>query len=207
MDSSEKLKHFWQQQEATVSAMLLKSDADQIGEEEKTEIISYLPELKGKRILDLAAGIGRFTRHFSTNGKNVVSVDITSHFIEKNRQEHNDCLNVTFLCSNALDLQFKDQSFDFIFINWLLIFLEDPEMRLLLDRIYQWLSPCGELFIRESCEPTRKKGYIAHYRTFPSYELALKNHFTILNDGYIRTYVDHYADPMQCFWVCQKNGS
>ena len=208
MDRIEKTNQYWQQQEATLQSMFQKGNPQYLDEHEKAEIIGHLPDLRGKKILDLAAGIGRFTRHFSSQGREVVSVDLMPHFIEKNHALHADCANASFLCSDAMDLQFKDHYFDFIFINWLFLYLEDEEIELLLNRVHQWLVPGGELFFRESCDLVRssskKEGYFAHYRPPSFYEGIAKRKFTVLKEDYIRTYVDCFADPLQCFWHCKK---
>ena len=204
MDRAEKAKHFWGHKEPHVTTMLLQSDSFDADPYERAEILSHLPDLSGKKILDLASGIGRFTRPFCSLGKSLLSVDLMPHFIAKNRHDHGDCHNVSFLCADVIDLHLKEESFDFIFINWLFLYFEEGEIDLLLTRMSKWLKPGGEFFLRESCGPVRRKGYIAHYRPDSFYESALKNHFTILKSGYLRSYVDHFADPMQCFWVCQK---
>ena len=66
---------------------------------------------------------------FASQAKEVVVVDLAAQFIEKNRTDHADC-------ANAMDLQFKDNYFDFIFINWLFVYLEEDYIRAYVD----WLG-------------------------------------------------------------------
>lgn len=208
MSRIEKVNEYWQQQEATWQSMFKRLVPEDLPEKEGAEIIGYFPDLKGKKVLDLAAGIGRFTRYFSSVAHHIVSVDIASHFIEKNRLQHQDCPNASFLCSDAMDLHFKPHYFDFIFINWLFLYLEDVEVEVLLDRIHQWLSPSGMLFFRETCDPVRSNnstnGYFAQYRTLSFYDAAVKEKFTILKEGSIQAYIDCFADPTQCYWLVKK---
>lgn len=42
-------------------------------------------------------------------------------------------------------------SIDFIFSNWLLMYLSDEELKVLLEKMLGWLRPSGFLFFRESC--------------------------------------------------------
>jgi len=204
----EKVSLYWKQQDPTVESMYKKSHANYLNEHEKIELLGYLPDLKGKKILDLGAGIGRFTRYFSSSADHLTTVDMAPQLVEKNRQDHADCSNVTFLCSDAMSLQIEDNSIDFIFLNWLLMYLEDQEVEVLIKRIHGWLTPQGELFFRESCDVTRSKntknGYYAHYRTLSYYDQLVNEKFTLLKEGHIQAYVHCFADPLQCYWHCRK---
>lgn len=42
-------------------------------------------------------------------------------------------------------------SIDFIFSNWLLMYLSDKELKVLIEKMLGWLRPGGFLFFRESC--------------------------------------------------------
>lgn len=204
----EKVSLYWKQQDPTVQSMYKKPNAQYLDEHEKTELLSYFPNLKGKKILDLGAGIGRFTRYFSSLADHLITVDMAPQLVEKNRQDHADCSNVTFLCCDVMSFEMEDNSFDFIFLNWLLMYLEDDEVEVLMKRIARWLKPAGELFLRESCDVTRSKntknGYYAHYRTLSYYDKLVKGKFTLVKEGHIRTYVNCFADPLQCYWHCRK---
>lgn len=53
-------------------------------------------------------------------------------------------------------------SIDFIFSNWLLMYLSDDELKTFIKKSLSWLRPGGFLFFRESCnhrsgsQPTSK---------------------------------------------------
>ena len=108
-----------------------------------------------------------------------------------------------------MDLEFKENYFDFIFINWLFIYLDDNEIILLIDRMHRWLKAGGQLFLRETWNVKRKKntkdGYYAHYRTLAFYEKILKGKFKIVKEGSMQSYIHHFADPHQAFWLCEKS--
>jgi phosphoethanolamine N-methyltransferase len=188
--------------------MYKRPNAGYLDGHEKTEIISYLPDLKEKKVLDLGSGIGRFTHHFASYADHLTSTDMMPHFLEKNQQDHANFNNVSYICSNAMKLQFEESSFDFVFLHWLLMYLEDTQMKLLIQRIHRWLKPQGELFFRESCAVARikntKDGYYAHYRTLAEYDELIKE-FTLLKEGHIQAYVYAFADPLQCYWHCKKD--
>ena len=203
----DKVALYWKQQDPTLESMYKRASAPDLDLHEKAEIISYLPNLKQKKVLDLGSGIGRFTRHFASQADHLTSSDLMPHFVEKNQHDHADLTNVTYICSDVMDLKFEASSFDFVFLHWLLIYLEDDQMELLIERIHNWLKPHGELFFRESCAVRRikntKDGYYAHYRTLSEYDLLIKN-FTLLKEGHIQAYVHAFADPLQSYWHCKK---
>lgn len=54
------MKSFWSgfKKDPSVKEMLLDTDASKMDAEELSEVLSLLPEWKGKRILELGGGIG-----------------------------------------------------------------------------------------------------------------------------------------------------
>ena len=208
MQRIEKVNQYWQQQEPTVQSMYKRWVPPLLNEEEIYEILSYLPDLQNKNILDLAAGVGRFTQPLSCRAKQLISIDKVPHFVEKNKTTHTNCKNVSFLCSDAMDLQFKEGYFDLVFINWLFMYLGDKESATLIERIHKWLKPDGMLFFRETSDFTQRQNldseYHAEYRPLAFYEKILENKFRIIKEGSIQAHIDYFADPAQSFWLCQK---
>ena len=200
---------YWKEQEANLPSMFRKINADSLDAMELKEMTGYFPDLKGKRILELASGIGRYTRFFSERAHHLTTVDLVEQFVKKNRETHADCRNVEWICSDAMQLQLKEKSLDFIFSNWLFMYLEDREVRQLIDQLHRALSPNGELFFRESCDLLRsmsqKPGYFAHYRTIGEYTDLLEKKWKILKEGEMKTYIYCFCDPFQCFWHARKH--
>jgi hypothetical protein len=66
MEEMKKTLQYWKKQEASVTSMyrIIKGLAQYLDEYEKSEIISYFPNLQGKNVLDLASGLVRFTKSF-----------------------------------------------------------------------------------------------------------------------------------------------
>ncbi len=208
MTLSEMSRASWLKSEASVYSMIRKPNLESFDQEEREELIGHLPDLKGKKVLELGAGVGRFSGYLAKQAAGLTAVDLVPQFIQKNRQDNADCPNVTFLVSDVMDIEFKEGFFDFIFINWLFMYLEDREVEGLLKKIGKWLSPKGELFFRESCDLKRSKwamgDYFAHYRDPWFYESLVGKSFTLVKEGYIKTYVDHFGNPFHCFWHYQK---
>jgi phosphoethanolamine N-methyltransferase len=49
---------YWEQYEPSIESMMLSQDANELDRMEKDEILSYLPPIKGRSILELGSGIG-----------------------------------------------------------------------------------------------------------------------------------------------------
>uniref|UniRef100_A0A3B3ZUF5 phosphoethanolamine N-methyltransferase n=1 Tax=Periophthalmus magnuspinnatus TaxID=409849 RepID=A0A3B3ZUF5_9GOBI len=157
------MTHFWRthSQNATLEEMMLDTHAQELTEQELPEILSMLPSLDGCRILELGAGIGRYTRHLLTRAKHVTAVDFMDNFVERNKQENGHHSNGTFLQADVTKLEMPQNSIDFIFSNWLLMYLSDEELQRLTEKMLGWLRPGGFLFFRESCN--HRSGERSHF--------------------------------------------
>lgn len=49
---------YWEQYEPSIESMMLSQDAQKLDQLEKEEILSYLPPITGRNILELGSGIG-----------------------------------------------------------------------------------------------------------------------------------------------------
>ena len=110
---------------------MLDTNADKINRFEYPEILECLPDLDGKRILELGAGIGfvtgvqmgslvtalalrfsRFTKTFAQLGKSVVAVDFMESFLEKNKEENSHYGTVEFIHKDATQLVFEQNRWE-----------------------------------------------------------------------------------------------
>ena len=74
--------------------------------------------IKGKKVLDMGCGSGRFTNALAKLGcKSVVGLDLGEHglMVGKEFAKKNNIKNVKFIKGSVLKLPFKNNSFDFIF--------------------------------------------------------------------------------------------
>ena len=211
---------YWQKQQANINGMLLNPDALEIDEHERSQIIANLPELSGKSILELGAGIGRFTSYFASKAKYVYAVDFSQKFIDQNKETNSNFDNISYQCSNVMELSFSEASFDFVFINWLFMYLEDDEVKDISDRIDRWLKPNGQLFFRESCitdskgnpplQSTSAKKDLnhshshSHYRNPQLYLDLFETKFELELQGNIAIYEQKYNNPNQLFYLLKK---
>ena len=151
----EEMKRYWEyhtQDGVSESAMMLMSNVNDIDSVERREIMSLLPSLDAKKVIELGAGVGRFTGKIANQCETLLAVDFIQASIDENARRHREIGNITFKCADVASLQLRDNSKDFIFSNWLMMYLNDDEVRSLAEKTYQCLSPGGYVFFRESCE-------------------------------------------------------
>lgn len=177
-------------------------------EQEKKEILGHLPSLQGNRVLELGAGIGRFTGFLAQGASHVTAVDLAPQLIEKNQSTHQSLTNIDYIISDAMDLSFKQDSFDMIFINWLFMYLDDEEVSTLFKRIHSWLRNGGTFFFRESTfrtERFEKKKISGVYRDLNEYTFLAQAYFSIIKHDIVVSYLLQCKLTNQHFWLCQKN--
>ncbi|OCT84155.1 phosphomethylethanolamine N-methyltransferase isoform X2 [Xenopus laevis] len=212
------MTQFWEEhsQDATVEEMMLDSSAKLLSLEEKPEIILLLPSLDGHSVLELGAGIGRFTGHLAKLASHVTAVDFMQNFIEKNREDNGFRGNITFLQADVTTLDLPKESFDFIFSNWLFMYLTDAELLALTQKMLGWLKPGGYLFFRESCffqsGDKQRTFNPTVYRTPARYNLLLTSATSVSGDsGFeivmsrsVQTYIKLKKNQNQVCWLLQK---
>lgn len=205
MNRKNKVKTFWSSLESSVTSMTLRfHETSQL---EQTEILNHLPHFEGQHVLELAAGVGRYTGHLAAKAHHVTANDLIEKFIQKNKSINSSHSNIHYVVGDALSLVFQKNSFDFIFINWLMMYLSDKEVKILASLLFAWLKPGGKLFFRESCcipEMRLNDHYYANYRNFRFYTQIFSQYFTLHIHDNLKYAELHFADPFQCFWLYQK---
>ena len=209
MENQEKTQRmdFWKEKPASISTMLLQQEeSDTISAAEMVEILDQLPSFNGMEVLELGAGIGRYTSHFAQLASRVTAVDFTEKFLEQNRKATAQFNNITYYCTDVMDLEFAPESFDFVFINWLLMYLDNQQIVLLRDRIRKWLRVGGTLFFRESClwegfTLGSLKNNPARYRPDIHYTSLFEDGFRLLHQGNVEVYEQRFNRSNQCYWL------
>eukprot|EP00405_Crypthecodinium_cohnii_P016879 CAMPEP_0206458884 /NCGR_PEP_ID=MMETSP0324_2-20121206/23841_1 /ASSEMBLY_ACC=CAM_ASM_000836 /TAXON_ID=2866 /ORGANISM="Crypthecodinium cohnii, Strain Seligo" /LENGTH=882 /DNA_ID=CAMNT_0053930319 /DNA_START=59 /DNA_END=2704 /DNA_ORIENTATION=- len=135
----------------TLENMMLDSNAGQMDRLERPEILSALPSLAGKRVLELGAGIGRFSGILAQKSGEVLAVDFVESSCAENRRLNAHHKNLKVQHDDVTMLELEPKSFELVFSNWLLMYLTDDEVRDFATNVLKWLRPGGHLFFRESC--------------------------------------------------------
>lgn len=149
----DKMLDYWNKhsKDCSIQEMMLDTNAETISEQELPEILSILPDYSGKDILELGAGIGRFTRVIAEKSKSVIATDFIKEFIEKNRKLNSHLGNIEFTHGDATQIKYKSDQFGMIFTNWLLMYFTDSEIENLVEKSLDYIEENGYFFIRESC--------------------------------------------------------
>ncbi|XP_058016284.1 uncharacterized protein LOC131186578 [Ahaetulla prasina] len=214
------MHQFWEEhsQNSSLEEMMLDSGAQELTREDTPEILSLLPFLEGQEVLELGAGIGRFTGSLADLARHVTAVDFMGSFLKRNREGNAHRTNVTFLQADVTTLEFPSQSFDLIFSNWLFMYLSDVELNTLVQKMLLWLRPQGRIFFRESC--FYQSGNIprhfnpSFYRKPAEYnQLLTSAQVTIGNTSYgfeivlsrsVQAYIKRKQNQNQICWLLQK---
>lgn len=216
-------KSYWIEHSAdlTVEAMMLDSKAADLDKEERPEVLALLPPYEGKSILELGAGIGRFTGELAKKAGQVLALDFIESVIKKNENINGHFKNVKFMCADVTspDLNISAESMDLIFSNWLLMYLSDKEVENLVERMVKWLKVGGFIFFRESCfhqsGDCKRKNNPTHYREPRYYTKVFKECHTNNGSGNsyelsligckcIGAYVRNKKNQNQICWTWQK---
>ncbi|PKA59669.1 Phosphoethanolamine N-methyltransferase 1 [Apostasia shenzhenica] len=216
-------KSYWMEHstDLTVEAMMLDSHASDLDKEERPEVLSLLPAYEGKYILELGAGIGRFTGELAKHAGHIVAMDFIENVIKKNENVNGHFTNASFMCADVVspDLNFDEGSIDLIFSNWLLMYLSDNEVQKLAEKMVKWLKVGGYIFFRESCfhqsGDSKRKVNPSHYRKPRFYTKVFKesqtydglgNSFelTLVTCKCIGAYVRNKKNQNQICWLWKK---
>ncbi|RHY81399.1 hypothetical protein DYB37_003339 [Aphanomyces astaci] len=147
------MKAYWVEHssDSNVETMMLDSNAKILTELETPEILSKMPSYKDKDVLEMAAGIGRYTGTIADHAASVVAVEFIEGFHTTNVETNGHRANCSFICGDVCDLERPNESLDVVFSNWLLMYLNDVEVKKLALKNLHWLRTGGEVFFRESC--------------------------------------------------------
>lgn len=108
-----------------------------------------LKDLKGKRVLDLGCGDGKYTRILAEKGAIVTAIDFSEKQIEK-AKEKNSQENITYFVCDAGDMKnISNNSIEFVFMNLVVPSLENKKKLIeVLTEIKRVLKQNGEfLFV------------------------------------------------------------
>jgi phosphoethanolamine N-methyltransferase len=179
-----------------------------------------LGPVTGLTVLELGAGIGRFTGPLAASAAGVTAVDFMANLIAENEATHGAaCPHVTFRVGDATDLAVPPASFDVVFSNWLLMYLGDAECAKLAADALAWVKPGGTVFFRESCfrqsgdraratNPTHYRDPRAYFSLFDGVEIAEPcggyAHYELVSCRCVDTYVRLKQNQNQLCWKWRK---
>ncbi|CAH1779771.1 unnamed protein product [Owenia fusiformis] len=214
------MSRYWKRHsiQGTIEEMMLDSNASSLHVAEEREILALLPSYKAKDVIELGAGIGRFTGEIAQKAKSIIAVDFMENFCEKNKEANGSYGNVEVLCADVTKLNLLYNSADIVFSNWLLMYLSNDEVADLAKKMLLWLRKDGYLFFRESCfhpsgntqrlqNPSKYRDPACYQKIFQSVYSTDRESisiFALKRMSSVQTYIKHKDNPNQVWWLLQK---
>ena len=146
---------------------------------EHADLLALLPEVDGRRVLDLGCGAGQLARYLATTGAaEVVGIDVSERMLALARAEW-DHPRVTYCRGAVEEVTFPPARFDLVVSSLVLHYVDD--YRGLVVRIAEWLAPGG---------------FLVYSTEHPIFTARLPGDGWVLDDAGRRTRwgLDRYAD-------------
>ena len=185
-------------------------------DDEVDEILALTPSFDNKKILELGAGVGRFTRCFCKTASSITALDFSDKFIKENKIRCVANTKINYICTDVLDWRFPQNEYDLVFVSWLLMYIDDINLPRLLESIRASLNEGGEVFIRESCnhsvivnDSKSKKEQsiidVTNYRSKEHYSsLFTQAGLSLKKSGNIQFHKKWFDNNNQNFWILCK---
>jgi len=219
------MTEYWEEHATagSVQEMMLDDNAHTFADQERSEILAMLPDTKNKTVLELGAGIGRFTSELAKTAKSVIAVDFMENFTKKNREANGHMSNIKFLCADVMKMEIPEKSVDILFSNWLFMYLSDQEITRLVPKMLSWLKDDGHFFYRESCfhqsgtklrsaNPTEYRSPTQYNSLMLAPTLTVQEEnkpgkcfcFELINCTSVKTYIEVKGNSNQIVWLLKK---
>ncbi len=201
-----KIKKFWENRAQALESVTfegvanLEEDPENVKlkiKDETKKVFDWLPEIKGKRIVDLGAGVGQWTFRFSDRDAELVTaVEFTESLsnIGIKEAERRNCKNVEFVVSPA-EKYSAEEKYDIIFISGLFVYLNDDQADILINNIPSLCHQNTIILLRDGTgldgrheindqfSDHLQSNYSATYRTREQYKLLFeKAGFSLIRD-------------------------
>ncbi|MBI2668872.1 class I SAM-dependent methyltransferase [Candidatus Woesearchaeota archaeon] len=135
---------------------------------------SSLGNLKGKKLLEIGCGSGEQAVYFATHGTGVTVIDVSRESLRATeRRAKARRVQLAVQQMNAEDLKFKDQEFDLVYINSVLMHVDTEKVMKECARV---LKKGGRLVI---IEPLQYAPFVQLYRLFGSYRKMKPRYATL----------------------------
>ena len=109
---------------------------------EQEYILSLLPDVHNKKILDVGAGTGRISISLSELGAKVIALDISAEMLKALKRKKS---TITTVHSDAESLPFEQNIFDCVVATFMIVHLKNPLK--FFDEAYRVLKPGGFLIV------------------------------------------------------------
>jgi len=226
----EKSKSFWGRKIFNFMTKTIKAEWDKIARQWHKEagekglwhqkhdidpvILKLLGGVKGKKILEIGAGNGYFSRLLAKKGAKVTATDIAPKLISfAQKEEKNNPLSITYLVRNAADIRgVKKKSFDAVIANMCLMDIADAERAVkeasrILKKNGQFIfSVTHPVFadFRQYWTITKQKNKTYFARIVPTYLSSSSEKFTLLISGIKKFKATQYHRSIDTYFTYLK---
>lgn len=164
--------------------------------QEKEKISALLSWENGQTVLDIGCGVGRWGEEVLSKGLDYVGIDYSENLLNIAKENLGGYSNKVLLhasfqeFSQALSAGKVQDKFDKIFINGVMMYLNDIDLQKGLSDVAQACSEHCELYFKESMGVEKRltlsdfysdslsQNYTAIYRSIEEYEDLMKKYFT-----------------------------
>lgn len=195
--NSDKVKDFFSERanrelDSDLSIVLFqdKENSEQRHIEEKKLLHEHI-DVSGKKILEIGCGIGRWAEALHDKCESYLGIDYTENLVKIAKKSYNYD-NCKFQVMSATDIKIEElliePPFDIIIISGVLMYINDEDLKLVIDEINQITEVDKKLFIMEPISRMESRltlkdfysegldaDYSAIYRTEDEYLEFFKN--------------------------------
>lgn len=155
-----KVKEFWDSRAKAYENIAFESIANLEQDEknlqlkinhESEKVFSWLGDVRGKKILDLGAGVGQWAFRFIEKGaKSVQAIEFSAELAHVGRVEaqRRGVWNLEFIVSPAEEFE-TEEKFDIVLCSGLCVYLNDDQFLTLAQKLPKLINPGGLLLMRE----------------------------------------------------------
>lgn len=116
------------------------------------KIINFLiPCIRGKKVLDLGCGTGKYLKIFSPYAQHITGLDLSNYQLILAKEKTAGLKNISLINCDAEKMKFENNSFDVILSCWVLGTIKDiPARTGIIKNVMRILKPGGIIFLIEN---------------------------------------------------------
>ena len=180
--------------------VLFQDDSPEIAvkrdKEEKEKIGKSLSWSEGKKVLDIGCGIGRWGEYIVNKGLNYIGIDYSSKLLKIAQENLSKYEENVKLIHGSFQNFYKviennniDKKFDMIFINGVMMYINDSDLKEGLGKIFDVCNKHCQLYFKESMAIEKRltlkdfysnsltQNYTAIYRSIDEYKKLFDQFF------------------------------